>query len=282
MNKLISQLLISVVLVVAAAAQTPKSADIVISNARIEGGYFLWEIHITPTNDWGSSFGAALGDCSWFFEYNSNGLSMPELVYQAPEIDSVVGYENTVSVLGGYVSLTTDLNFPVYLGFPLNQGTTYHLFTIRMTINFPQSNSGLFWDQLNTGLFNALDEPITVSFLGHGNISLQGSTGIETSDNIMAERFTLYPNYPNPFNPETTIQFMVPTRMNEDLDLELIIFNSLGDIVRKLYSGTIAPGTYKKRWDGRNQQGYPVASGTYFARLQIGSIQQCQKLILLR
>jgi len=135
-----------------------KNADISIENAMISGGYFSWEIHITPTDDWGVGNRKALGDCSWYFDANMNALSGIELTYVAPQVDPSEGYTNTCAITGGHPQVTTDLDYDNYDGVNLTQGVNYHLYTVRMTITDPSAQSDLYWDELNTGIFNAPDQ----------------------------------------------------------------------------------------------------------------------------
>ncbi len=72
--------------------------------------------------------------------------------------------------------------------------------------------------------------------------------------------------YPNPFNPETTIRF----RLDQPGHVRLQIFNVNGQLVRTLINNDLSAGEHHRRWNGRNQAGVPVSSGTYIFRLQVG------------
>ncbi|MDZ7360649.1 MAG: T9SS type A sorting domain-containing protein [candidate division KSB1 bacterium] len=72
--------------------------------------------------------------------------------------------------------------------------------------------------------------------------------------------------FPNPFNPQTSFRFKV----KENSAVKLQIFNLAGQLVRTIADEDLAPGVYVRRWNGRNQNGRPAASGLYFYRLQIG------------
>ena len=73
--------------------------------------------------------------------------------------------------------------------------------------------------------------------------------------------------YPNPFNPSTTIKFI----LNRDELTQLNIYNLRGELVRSLVNGEMPMGTYELNWDGKNARGESLASGQYFARLRIGA-----------
>ncbi len=93
--------------------------------------------------------------------------------------------------------------------------------------------------------------------------------------------FALLQNYPNPFNPTTTI----PVKLAMSADIRLTIFDNLGRTVRNLGDGNVSAGSHDFEWDGRNNRGEAVASGTYFYRLDINGQQsrsQMNKMTLSR
>lgn len=93
------------------------------------------------------------------------------------------------------------------------------------------------------------------------------------------DRYRLYANYPNPFNPETRIQFELPRTDS----VSLKIFDIQGRLVRTLLHDQFCPaGAYERIWDGRNQLGQPVSSGEYLCRLETSSVVRTQKMLLLK
>ena len=91
----------------------------------------------------------------------------------------------------------------------------------------------------------------------------------------------LYPNYPNPFNPETWI----PYQLSVDAEIKICIYNMEGKTVRTLFSGHQAAGYYLDRsqaayWDGRNELGEPVASGVYIYELTTPTFKQTRRLVI--
>ncbi len=89
--------------------------------------------------------------------------------------------------------------------------------------------------------------------------------------------FVLAQNYPNPFNPSTTIRYALPT----PVDVQLSIYNVLGQRVRLALSGRQLAGNHTYLWDGTNDAGRPVASGVYFYRLKAGEYVKTRKMMLL-
>ena len=90
--------------------------------------------------------------------------------------------------------------------------------------------------------------------------------------------FALRQNYPNPFNPSTAIPFDLPALSSVQLE----IYNSTGQRVRRLADGVYAPGRHEVNWNARDDAGQPVASGFYMYRLFINGQIQTRKMTLMR
>ena len=87
-------------------------------------------------------------------------------------------------------------------------------------------------------------------------------------------------NYPNPFNPTTTIKYSVAERGA----VTLKIYNAAGQLIRTLVDEEKAPvqGGFTANWNGMNDSGQPVASGVYFYRLTAQNFSQTKKMVLLK
>ena len=104
-------------------------------------------------------------------------------------------------------------------------------------------------------------------------------TAVETSDQAsVPQAFSLAQNAPNPFNGETLIRFALP----QPSQIELAIYNMLGQPVAVLVQGPSAAGTFSVRWDGRDQTGQAVTSGVYLYQLRADEYTEVRKLLLLR
>ena len=90
--------------------------------------------------------------------------------------------------------------------------------------------------------------------------------------------FTLGANYPNPFNPATTIPLAVPAGAK---NVDLTIYNVLGQPMRQVWTGPLPAGEHELTWDGRDAQGQPVAAGVYMYRLQVDEQTRTRKMIKL-
>jgi len=97
-------------------------------------------------------------------------------------------------------------------------------------------------------------------------------TGIEPNQ-FVPQQVTLYPNYPNPFNPSTTIQYSVPKQSN----VKLIIYDALGREVALLVNEEKMAGNYIAEFNAAN-----LSSGIYFYQLRVDEFVQTKKMILLR
>jgi len=100
--------------------------------------------------------------------------------------------------------------------------------------------------------------------------------------NIPVTRAGLYQNYPNPFNPSTSIEFTVPGSDASRSNVLLAVYDVRGALVKMLVNRPVAAGRHTVKWQGRNQSGSLVASGVYFARLQVDGFRDTRKMILLR
>jgi photosystem II stability/assembly factor-like uncharacterized protein len=100
----------------------------------------------------------------------------------------------------------------------------------------------------------------------------QGLTEIEERLNETPQSFALLQNFPNPFNPATTIRYALPRSAH----VSIKVYNSLGQAVSMLVDGYKEAGYYQVQWNT------DVPSGVYFYRLQAGEYVGAKKMILLR
>ncbi|MFQ5637200.1 MAG: choice-of-anchor D domain-containing protein, partial [bacterium] len=94
--------------------------------------------------------------------------------------------------------------------------------------------------------------------------------------------YRLSQNYPNPFNPTTTIQIDIPDRNSDAVQVQLRVYNLLGELVRVLVDERKAPGRYLVEWDGKDRTGKWVPSGVYFYQLLAGDVQQTKRMTVLQ
>jgi hypothetical protein len=105
---------------------------------------------------------------------------------------------------------------------------------------------------------------------------------VKRSNNDIPETFTLYANYPNPFNPSTTICYSLST----SADIRLNIYNLKGEKVRTLINQHQYAGTFEISWNGLNDSNIRVASGIYIYRMEINKgreiVSQSRQMVLLK
>ena len=110
----------------------------------------------------------------------------------------------------------------------------------------------------------------TYQFTYHGSAN-EGESEAPAVSNLLG-------NYPNPFNPETTIEFSVGQKNKVELD----VYNIRGQKVRTLFNEVMDSGQHKIVWDGRDDQGESVSSGIYFCKMSTGSYTSVRKMILMK
>jgi hypothetical protein len=111
--------------------------------------------------------------------------------------------------------------------------------------------------------------------LGVNAVALPAPVQIQTRP----EAFALANNYPNPFNPATTIKYALP----EASQVRLEVFNVVGQVVRTMVDAHQNAGRYVVQWDATNDNGVNLSSGIYFYRLQVeGNYLEVKKMLLLK
>lgn len=101
-------------------------------------------------------------------------------------------------------------------------------------------------------------------------------TAVETSVPPALDR--LMRNYPNPFNPRTKIRFT----LKRDAQALLRVYDVRGRLIRTLVDSFVAAGTRTVEWDGKDDRGGPLASGTYYLRLDAGGDYESRSVTLLK
>jgi len=111
------------------------------------------------------------------------------------------------------------------------------------------------------------------------NVSLMGSaTPVSNEDAVNPVVTELMGNYPNPFNPVTTIRFSLKERESVAIN----IYNILGQRVKTLVTSELDPGYHSYSWNGEDSNGRQVASGVYFYKMQAGKYSSTKKMIMMK
>ena len=113
------------------------------------------------------------------------------------------------------------------------------------------------------------------SEFGFNRLALPAPVQLQTRPEV----FGLANNYPNPFNPATTIKYSLP----QAADVELTVYNVVGQAVRTLVAEHQSAGRYVVEWDATNDSGHSLSSGMYFYRLEAGGeFLETKKMLLLK
>ena len=115
--------------------------------------------------------------------------------------------------------------------------------------------------------FNSMDDCIETCVL----VSNDESNQLPTA-------FSLYNNYPNPFNPMTTIRYNLP----EDALVNITIYDMMGRVVSNLVSSQKNAGYKSIQWNATNDAGQPVSAGLYLYTIQAGQFRHTKKMVLLK
>ena len=101
---------------------------------------------------------------------------------------------------------------------------------------------------------------------------------LSTADDQIPTDFALHENYPNPFNPTTTLRFDLP----EVSDVNVVIYNMLGQKVRTFNMNRISAGSHSIKWNATNDLGDPVGAGVYLYQFQAKDFINTKKMVLLK
>jgi hypothetical protein len=359
-----------------------------IGNPRVDADSFKFEVQITRINAWGAGF-PGIGNSDFYFNYNDLAFTgNPFLADTNVNITSRPNnYSIQVGIIGNQFRVRLDWTLaPPFSAWTPGEDVTEDLCTVAWEIANPAENSGVTWDEINSGFNNVEGAVIEPVYMGNGDISLPVELALFTA-NIMKEGvglkwvteseienvgfevwrsqeekgdyillssyqhnaalrgqgnsntrheyifldnlvvmgqhywyklvdvalngergvhgpisvavlmsddrltsvssdiptdFKLHHNYPNPFNPSTRIRFDIPRIKGGQLEVSLVIYNALGQMVRRLYSGEIGAGSFEVEWDGRSDAGNPIPSGMYFAVFAAKDYYQTIRLVLLK
>lgn len=190
----------------------------------------------------------------------------------------------------GEAVFTTDViekgNYDVYAWWPSNSSNAYDAkITIKAgadntLLQKSQKINGRQWNFLkNVNLDSSGKISIAVSDTANGTVVADAfkvvykGLPLSVEKNEVVKDYQLFPNYPNPFNPVTTIKW----QMNITAKVTLKIFDVLGREVKTLYEGERGAGVYTVQFDGQN-----LSSGVYYYSLIVGEHQQTKGMLLLK
>ena len=127
--------------------------------------------------------------------------------------------------------------------------------------------------------FASKDNPVMASQPAL-TVKFTDPTSVEGTDGLPID-FRLAQNFPNPFNPSTVINYTIPQALNS-LQVNLEIFNLLGQKVKTLVDAKQVAGEHSIQWNGKNESGNLVTSGVYLYRLKAESFVEMRKMMYIR
>ena len=119
--------------------------------------------------------------------------------------------------------------------------------------------------------------------LHRGNLERTGSLGmtlvsIDEKEQLVSSKFNVSSNYPNPFNPSTTINI----ETNKHGQLLVQVFDATGRVINVILNENLTPGFYNVKWSGQDSNGMEMPTGVYFIKVQSGMDISTQKIILIK
>jgi len=134
---------------------------------------------------------------------------------------------------------------------------------------------GAFKDEILSFHYNGVKSTSTIKFTGGMDVQ---EVILKFNSSQIAEVFNLEPNYPNPFNPTTTISF----QLQEKLKVIAVIYNIKGKKIKTLINDNIDAGYHNIEWNATDDYGNRVSAGIYFMNLQTNKFSKTQKMVLLK
>ncbi|MCZ6900830.1 MAG: T9SS type A sorting domain-containing protein [Bacteroidetes bacterium] len=152
-----------------------------------------------------------------------------------------------------------------------DSGTLVNL--IFNVIGQPGDKTALVFDNF---VFNSGDPAAEIQ---NGEFVVAPPTSVR-DEVLLPETFEVGQNFPNPFNPQTSIPFEVPAEWTISVRLE--IFNLLGQPIKTLVDEVISPGRHVIVWKGKDASDEPVSSGFYFYKISSGDFVAVRKMLLVQ
>lgn len=229
----------------------------------------------TGINFFNSTTGIVIGRCTSYY----NGTKIYRTQNAGESWDSVASfkdvYPSTVKALNG-----TGIAFAT--GYPSLQSNP----SPEKTYTFKTTDFGLTWISKN---FNSYKVIKGCSLIDQNNFFLSGGDSVSSAvimkstnggsvfvksvSGVIPDYFFLYQNFPNPFNPSTTIRYNVESFKV----IKLVVYDNLGKVITTLVNNKQSPGTYEVTFDGSQ---YP--SGVYFYTLESQNFKEIKRMVLIK
>ena len=168
-----------------------------------------------------------------------------------------------------HLQLSTDSNFSSFI---VNDSLSSD--TLRIVSGLT-AGTDYWWRVKGTNTYG------TGVWSGKNKFTTTSLTSVIIPSGSIPDKFALYNNYPNPFNPATTILFHIPLSRGvsegRGVLTSLVVYDLLGREVKTLIKQNLQPGKYTVSFDGSN-----LASGVYFYRIESGSFTEIKKMLMIK
>ena len=276
MKKILTILILLIVMVNASPAQVKVTFS--LGNRTIAAGILSYDLIATVPA--GQYWAAGAATIRLNISPNpSTGLTIH------PDNPVINPYAN-ISGVNGYQPLKTIASSPTIMSFNILTTNTsgfyrfnpgvYTLGKVRFNVVGALVTDSIKF-RVNPPFTSALTtvNDSTVALVNNSTFNIINPTLTGTGSNVseLPKEFKLYENYPNPFNPTTTIKYDIANNSF----VKLVVYDLSGKEVETIVSSNLQAGRYEATWSGSN-----YASGVYFARIEAGSYKHIIKMLLIK
>jgi hypothetical protein len=208
-------------------------------------------------------------DGRFAFEMPAGAAESEGYIYLVPALGDPPPLPGGLVAIAGPYSLEPAglvLRAPATVGFAMEEDSDDSLLVLRL--------SGTDWSELEGAVSGG---EVTAATTALGSFVLATIPG----GSVLPKGYLLSQNFPNPFNPATTILYDVPEGAGQ-VRVKLEVFNLRGQRIRILLDDDQAPGRHEAVWDGRDSEGRRVGSGVYLCAMTAGEFSQTRKMVLLQ
>jgi hypothetical protein len=194
--------------------------------------------------------------------------------------DAIYADQHWIRIIGFHDLDSGDVKPPLYTDYQRFQGLTITFYIESEAIEQICTIDTLIFSRcfrLYFSCMHGVDDFIPV--VQTGSITVGDGVGIDDlTESPVPDKYRLSQNFPNPFNPDTRMEFQIP----EPGHVSLEIYNIIGQKVKTLVSEYKSPGYYQVSWNGTNDYNQVVPSGIYFYRLDTGAYSETRKMVMLK
>ena len=231
--------------------------------------------------------------------FNSNGINLYNISdYIGNTHPPIIGFVfDGIAIFGKHESDYADMDgfsdeLDEYGGHAHDEyGYHYHAYSDEITQQEGPDSYTFQQNFLQRGAFKGLINDIpgflnvnTNQFMDNDIKRYVGGSGtsqlsvIDLHNSAIPSSYVLFQNFPNPFNPFTTLQYKLP----KNSFVDIMIYDMLGNVVNNLVKTNQLSGYKSIQWDATNNQGEPVSAGVYLYKIQAGDFVDTKKMILLK